>query len=280
MAAARAGSFQCASVSTGNGCQLMLTYAPTVLGSGTLTLNYAYDDDAGVAQTGTLDLPYDATTNDNVIATPSPSGQINAVVGMGTQTVAVVFTTDDGRLATDLQLTSSLADAAGGLEQHREPLGVHDREQRQRLSADPYLQSAGGRRRYADARTTATRTTRTRRRPGRSPFRIARRTNDTVAGTPSPSSSLAVLTGTSTPVTVAFATDDGNPASNLTITSGLSALPAGWSELLDHFQLRDGERRHGLSVAAHLRADRASAAARSRSATATRTMRDTRRPAP
>ena len=32
-----AGSFQCASVSTGNGCQLMLTYAPTALGNGTLT---------------------------------------------------------------------------------------------------------------------------------------------------------------------------------------------------------------------------------------------------
>ena len=105
-AAARAAS-NAASVSTGNGCQLMLSYAPAVLGNGTLALNYAYDDDAGVAQTGTLNLPYEATTNDNVTATPSPSGQINAVVGMGTQNVAVVFTTDDGRLATDLQVTSS-----------------------------------------------------------------------------------------------------------------------------------------------------------------------------
>jgi hypothetical protein len=54
-------------------------------------------------------------------------------------------------------------------------------------------------------------------------------TDDTIAGTPSPSSSLAVITGTSTAVTVSFATDDGNPASALAITSGLSALPAGWT---------------------------------------------------
>jgi hypothetical protein len=38
-----------------------------------------------------------------------------------------------------------------------------------------------------------------------------------------------VVSGTSTPVTVSFATDDGYPASGLTITSGLSALPAGWT---------------------------------------------------
>ena len=48
-----ATSFSCASVSTGNGCQLHLTYAPTALTGGTLTLTYAYDDNAGTPQTGT-----------------------------------------------------------------------------------------------------------------------------------------------------------------------------------------------------------------------------------
>ena len=70
-----APAFSCASVSTGNGCQLRLTYAPAALGSGTLTLGYSYTDDAGTAQTGTFNLAYAATTNDNVVATPSPSGQ-------------------------------------------------------------------------------------------------------------------------------------------------------------------------------------------------------------
>jgi hypothetical protein len=108
------GSFECGSVSTGNGCQLMLTYAPAALANGTLTLNYAYDDDTGAAQTGTLDVPYEATTNDNVTATPSPIGQINTVVGNAPQAVTVVFTTDDGRLATDLQVTGGLAPLPAG----------------------------------------------------------------------------------------------------------------------------------------------------------------------
>src|SRR5208282_6270561 len=88
------------------------------LARGTLTLNYAYDDDAGTAQTGSLNLTYAATTNDNVVATPSPSGQINEVVGamgsQGSQAVSVTFTTDDGRPATALQLTSSLTALPSG----------------------------------------------------------------------------------------------------------------------------------------------------------------------
>jgi len=40
-------SVSCAALSTGNGCQLHLTYAPAVLASGTLILNYAYKDGSG-----------------------------------------------------------------------------------------------------------------------------------------------------------------------------------------------------------------------------------------
>ena len=43
-----------------------------------------------------------------------------------------------------------------------------------------------------------------------------------------PHPDLAVVTGTSTMLSVTFATDDGNPASTLSVTSGLAALPAGW----------------------------------------------------
>ena len=46
---------------------------------------------------------------------------------------------------------------------------------------------------------------------------------------------LAVLTGSSTPVTVTFTTDDGNLASALSVTSGLAALPAGWSSASSSF---------------------------------------------
>ena len=223
-----AGSFQCASVSTGNGCQLMLTYAPTTLGTGTLTLNYAYDDDTGVAQTGTLDVPYEATTNDNVTATPSPTGQINAVVGMGTQSVAVVFTTDDGRLATDLQITSGLATLPPGWTSSASPFACTTLSSgtgcQLTLTYNPTLRAAGTLTLDYSYKNNANQT-----KTGSLAIPYRALTNDTIAGTPSPSASLAVVTGTSTPVMVTFATDDSNPATNLTITSGLSALPAGWT---------------------------------------------------
>ena len=56
-----ASSFMCASVSTGNGCQLNLTYAPTALASGTLSLTYSYIDNSGTPKTGTVNIPYAAT---------------------------------------------------------------------------------------------------------------------------------------------------------------------------------------------------------------------------
>ncbi len=55
-----ATSFTCSSLSSGNGCQLPLTYAPTAAGNGTLTLSYAYQNDAGVAKTGSLNIAYRA----------------------------------------------------------------------------------------------------------------------------------------------------------------------------------------------------------------------------
>jgi hypothetical protein len=227
------GSFQCGSVSTGNGCQLMLTYAPTALANGTLTLNYAYDDDTGAAQTGTLDVPFEATTNDNVTATPSPMGQVNAVVGNGSQAVTVVFTTDDGRLATDLQVTSGLATLPAGWTSSASSLACTTLSSgsgcQLTLMYNPLLRDAGTLTLDYSYENNANQT-----KTGTLAIPYRALTNDTIAGTPSPSASLAVLTGSSTPgsstpVMVTFATDDNNPASALTITSGLDALPAGWT---------------------------------------------------
>jgi hypothetical protein len=52
--------------------------------------------------------------------------------------------------------------------------------------------------------------------------------NDTVIGTVSPNP-VTVVSGGSLPVTVTFTTNDGNPASALSVTTGLTTLPAGWS---------------------------------------------------
>ena len=53
-------------------------------------------------------------------------------------------------------------------------------------------------------------------------------TDNNVVGTPG-SASLAVLVGSNTPVDIVFTTDDGNPAGDLIVTSGLDVLPADWT---------------------------------------------------
>jgi hypothetical protein len=222
-----ASRFSCASVSTGNGCLLPLTYAPTALTSGTLTLRYAYTDSAGAAQTGLLNLPYAATTNDNVVATPAPSGQINAVVGMGSQTVSVTFTTDDGRPATALQLTSSLAALPAGWSGTGSSFGCAG------LGSGSGCQLVLTYAPAAAATGTLTLGYAYKNNAGESktgsiniPYRAT--TNDNVVGTAS-QNPLLVMSGTSAVITVTFTTDDGNLASGLSITSGLDTLPTGWS---------------------------------------------------
>jgi hypothetical protein len=219
--------FTCDTVSTGNGCQLVLTYAPTGLTSGTVQLDYGYMSPAGVFTTGSLNIPYAATTADNVVATAAPSGQVDAIVGEVTPSVLVTFATDDARTATALQLTTDLAALPAGwvsTDSSFSCAGVAGGSTCQLpLSYAPIAAASGTvtlRYSYLDNAGQS---------KGGSlniPYRAT--TDDSVIGTPS-LSSLSVVTGTSTAVTVAFATDDGNPASALTVTSGLSVLPSGWS---------------------------------------------------
>jgi hypothetical protein len=107
-----ASSFSCASVSLGTSCQLALTYAPTVAASGTLSLSYAYTNDAGYAKTGTVNVPYRATTNDSVVGTANPAPL--TVPSGSSNPVTVTFTTDDGNLASGLSVTSGLASLPAG----------------------------------------------------------------------------------------------------------------------------------------------------------------------
>ena len=222
-----ATGLSCGSVSTGNGCQLSLKYAPTALASGTLALNYAYTNAAGAAKTGLLNIVYAATTNDNVVGTVAPSGQINAVVGMGAQGVTVTFGTDDGRPATALLLTSSLASLPAGWSSTATSFSCSG------LNSDnvcqlplTYAPTAAGNGTVTLTYSYKNNDDLTKTGTVAIPYRGT--TNDTVVGTAS-SSALSVRTGSSTPVTVTFTTNDANPASALTVTSGLATLPAGWS---------------------------------------------------
>jgi hypothetical protein len=220
-------SFSCGSVGTGNGCQLGLTYAPAALAGGTLALRYGYTDGAGAAKTGLLDIAYAATTNDNVVGTASPAGQINAIVGSGTQALAITFTTDDGRPATALQLTSDLSALPAGWSSAVGSFACSG------LNADNVCQLALT---YAPAAADngtvplqySYKNNAGESKTGTVSIAYRATTDDNIVGTPNPSA-LGVRTGSSTNVAVTFTTDDGNPASGLVVTSALGSLPAGWS---------------------------------------------------
>ena len=220
-------AFSCASVSSGNGCQLHLTYAPATLTRDTLILNYAYTNAAGMAETGSLNVAYAATTNDNAVATASPLGQVTAVAPLGTQAVSVTFTTDDGRPATALQVTSGLSALPAGWSSAATV-----------FSCSGFSSGNGCQLSLTYAPTTAgsgtlilgyTYTNNAgQSKSGSASIAYRATTNNNVTGTPSPIS-LAVVTGSSTPMSVTFTTDDGNLASGLSVTSGLGTLPSGWS---------------------------------------------------
>jgi hypothetical protein len=220
-----AGTFSCASVSTGNGCQLQLKYAPTTLTSGTVSLRYGYNDASGTPNFGVVNIPYAATTNDNVVGTAAPSGQITAMLGSPGQPISITFTTDDGRLATALQVTSSLTTLPAGwsasagayscnvvtsgttcqLMLTYAPTGVDNGTLNLGYA---YVNNAG------ESKSGSVGI----------PYQTT--TNDNVVGTANPTM-LAAVTGSSNLVAVTFTTDDGNFASGL--AADLSTLPLGWT---------------------------------------------------
>jgi hypothetical protein len=220
-------SFSCAGVSTGNGCQLHLSYTPAALTGGTLILDYAYTDSGGGAKTGSLNLAYAATTNDNAVATAAPTGQINAVAPSGSQAVLVTFTTDDARPATALQLTSSLSALPPGWSSTATSFSCSGFSSGNGCGLPlMYAPTAAGggtlALNYAYINNAGLSML------GSVNIAYRATTHDNIVGTSSPPS-LAVKTGSTTPVTVTFTTDDGNSASGLSVTSGLGALPGGWS---------------------------------------------------
>jgi hypothetical protein len=230
--AAAGSSFTCATVSMGNGCQLQLGYQASAAGSGTLSLTYGYQDNAGTAKTGSINVPYTATLHNNVAGSPAPSGQINAVVGAGGQTVLVNFTTDSG-LASGLSLTTALNTLPAGWSSTATSFSCPSVTSAGNGCELPLTYSPGGVGsgtlilQYAytnDADAPAT---------GTISLPYASTAHDTVTATVVPSGTVGVRVGQSQSVTVDFTTSDGNIATGVAIaTSGgnsLASLPSGWS---------------------------------------------------
>ena len=224
-----AHSFSCANVSTGNSCQLSLQYAPTAADSGTLTLTFGYVDNAGTAQTGTVSIPYAATTHDTVSGAVSPSGTLNVLLNTS-QNVSVTFTTDDEQTATALSITSTVlgslpsgwsSPGSGGFSCATVNTGSGCQLT---LTVDPSAVASGTVSlpySYTDNAGSP--------QTGTVSIPYVASVHNNVVGTASPSGTISTTVGTGQAVTVTFNTDDAYPATSLSVTSGLSALPAGWS---------------------------------------------------
>jgi hypothetical protein len=230
-----ASSFRCATVSTGNGCQLPLSFTPTAAGSGTIALTYSYTDVGGHAKTGTVNIPYAGTTNNNVVGNTSPTGQVNAVVGAGAQTVVISFDTDDGNPASGFAVTTNLNTLPAGWHSSVSHLTCTQTSTgstcQLTLTYTPTADASGTLSigfAYTDNAGTA--------KTGTVGIPYTATEHDNVLGTTSPAGQVSDVIGNAPqPVTVTFTTDDGNPAHALSITSGLSSLPLGWSSNASSF---------------------------------------------
>jgi hypothetical protein len=206
---------------------LNISYHPAAPGSGTVTIDYSYSNNAGTAKTGTVTLGYAATSNDNVVATHSPAGQVAAITG-STEAVSVTFTTDDGAKATDLSITAGLDSLPAGWSGPASFTCASVSTGSAcmlNLTFQPTSATSGTLQlNYSyDANSGSAKT-------GSVSIPYTVTTNNNLVVTQSPSGSIsAVVNSGSVPVTLTFTTDDGNPATAISITSGLGALPSGWS---------------------------------------------------
>ena len=229
-----AASFSCAIVSAGSGCHLPLTYAPSASGRGTLTLNYSYTDNTGMARSGALNIPYATSAANTVVATAAPAGEINAVEKTGAQPVAVTFTTDDGRAASAVYVTSNLAALPAGWSSASRSLscaGVSTGNGCQlHLTYTPAALTSGTLildYAYTDGGGVP--------QTGSLNLNYAATTNDNAIATAAPTGQIYTVAPGSVPVSVTFTTDDAREATALQLTTSLSALPAGWSSTATSF---------------------------------------------
>jgi len=226
-------TFGCASVPPCSGCVLNLTYAPTAIAKGSLVIEYAYKDSAGKAQNGSASIDYAGTTNNNILATPNPTGQIVAAVG-GSQALVLTFNTDDGNSATALNLTTELTSLPAGWTSTAHSLSCATVSTGNAcqlpLSFAPTSVGTGTLTLsydYVDNFGSA--------KTGTVHIPYAGTTHDNVVGTAAPSPVYSAVGAAALAVPVTFTTDDGNPATNLVVTSSLTALPAGWSSTATNF---------------------------------------------
>jgi hypothetical protein len=210
-------------------------FSPAANVSGALSLSYSYTDGTGAAKSGTVNVPYAATPREAVVAGVSPTGEINAAIAGGTQTVAVTFTAGAGNSASGLRLISDLTKLPVGWSSTSTAFGCDSVSTgngcRLQLAYAPAALGAGTltlRYSYNDAAGMPN--------FGLLTIPYAATTSDNVAGTASPTGQIVAMLGSpAQAVTISFVTDDGRLGTALQVTSDLAALPAGWTNTAGSF---------------------------------------------
>lgn len=225
----------CAVVSTGNGCQLPLVFAPTASANGALSLAFNYTDSAGAARTGSVNIPYATASNGVVAASVAPSGEVTAAQAGGTQTVAVNFSTTGGRTAMGLAVLTDLSKLPAGWSSKSTAFtcgtvsaGNGCQLQLQYAPATLTSGALNLRYQYTDA-------------GGNPNFGVvnipyAATTNDNAVSTVAPTGQITAMLGApAQAISVTFTSDDARLATALQITGDLATLPPGWSSATPAF---------------------------------------------
>ena len=218
----------CATVTAGNGCVLALSYAPTSASSGTLPLTYRYVNTAGITRTGTVSVSYVATSNETVVGTASPSGQVTALLGAGSQHVTVTFTTSGGSSATQLQVTGGLLTLPASWQTATPDFSCAtvgtDNGCALSLTFNPGAPTSGTLAlayHYTDNAGTT--------KSGTVAIPYTATVHNNVVAAVSPTGTVTGIEGGSQTIGITFTTDDAFPVTAFGLTSNLALLPAGWS---------------------------------------------------
>ncbi len=110
---ASASTFACSSVDGGNGCQLVLSFAPTGAERGSFSLTYQYLAGNAAEKSGSVAISYAGTTHDSVVTSVAPASPVATQVG-AVQPLEIAFASSDGATVSGLQITSSLQSLPAG----------------------------------------------------------------------------------------------------------------------------------------------------------------------
>ena len=223
------GSALCARVEASGQCQVALTYSPAAAApSSSITLTYSYRNNKGDAATGGIAVPFRALAVNAAVATFDPAGALRGTVGRASA-VTLSFTTNDGSAATGLHLEDNLStlpagwtSAAPGLDCASFGAGSSCQLALSYAPAAPTPASALAiNYRYRDSSG--------KQQTGTTSIAYSAVGSGTVNATASPAGVVRARSGSSQQVVLTFSPSDSGSASNLRLTTSVTALPPEWT---------------------------------------------------